>query len=306
MSLTPDTLRDRVVVADGGWSTILYDRRFPRAEPAEQANRSRPDLVGALAREYLAAGAQIISTNTFAANRLAAQRAGLDGDLPDLNRRGAALARAAIDEAGADAIVAGVIGPSGSIVAIQEVGEEELTEIFAEQATALAAGGADWIVLETFSELAELVIALRAVKQATGRPVVASMSFDSGPQRTRTVMGAAADEAAGTLERAGADLVGANCGAGIATALPAVVALRGNCDRPVWLKASAGLPDLENDAPVYRHRPEDVDEFVGPLLDAGVNVLGGCCGMGPAHVRRLAALTDAWRRRQIAGPGRNP
>ena len=195
-------------------------------------------------------------------------------------------------------ILGGAMGPSGMIVAVQEVDEGQLIAAFSEQASALVEGGAQWIVLETFSELAELVIAIKAVKQATACPVVASMSFDAGPQRTKTVMGAAASEVGAALEDAGADVIGSNCGAGIAHALPAVVALKANCSLPLWVRPSAGLPDLEEGVAVYRNKPEEIDEFIGPLLDAGANVIGGCCGMGPAHIKRMAALSAAWKKRQ--------
>jgi methionine synthase I (cobalamin-dependent) len=294
--LDPADLANDVVIADGAWSTQLHERGFARMLPAESANVTRPDLVGTLAREYVRAGARIVTTNTFAANRFAAERRGIKEDLREINGHGAQLAREACSDSGAT--VGGAIGPSGLIVAVQEVDEAELLEAFSQQASALAEGGAQWIVLETFSELAELVIAIKAVKQAAPCPVVASMSFDAGPQRTRTVMGAAASEVAGQLEDAGADVIGSNCGAGIAYALPAVVALKANSSLPIWVRPSAGLPDLEDGVAVFRNKPEEIDEFIGHLLDAGANVIGGCCGMGPAHIKRIAALTGAWKKRR--------
>lgn len=293
--MSPSDLVSNVVVADGAWSSELRERGFARTQPAECANLARPDLVEMLARDYVGAGARIITTNTFAANRFAAKRRGIKDDLREINGNGAQIARQACGQSGAT--VAGVIGPSGMIVAVQEATEADLTEAFVEQAAALAEGGAQWIVLETFSELAELVIAVKAVKQATKCPVVASMSFDSGPQRTQTVMGAAASEVGAALEAVGADVIGSNCGAGIANALPAVVALKANCSRPIWVKPSAGLPDLEDGVAVYRSKPDQIDEAVVQLLDAGANVLGGCCGMGPAHVKRMAARVAAWNKR---------
>ncbi len=285
-----------VTVADGGWSTQLQARGVPAAAPAELANLTHPHLVTALAREYVAAGARFITTNTFAANAPAFARHGNDFDLAEINRRGAELAREAVGDSGA--LVAGSIGPSGKILAVGEARPETLREAFAAQAAALAEGGADLIVLETFSELAEILIALEAARTATGLPVIASMSFDSGPQRTRTMMGVKAEESAAALQENGAAAVGCNCGVGIATILPAVVALRAHTRLPLWVKPNAGLPELEQGRAVYKQTPEEFGKHVPTLLDAGANILGGCCGTGPEHIARVAALVDAHRRKK--------
>ncbi len=295
MKVDLGTFADEIAVADGGWSTQLQARGVPADAPAELANLTHPHLVTALAHEYAAAGARFITTNTFAANALAFARHGGDHDLAEINRRGASLAREAA--AGSGALVAGSIGPSGKILAINEARPEVLHEAFATQAAALAEGGADLIVLETFSELAEILVALEAVRGTTGLPVIASMSFDSGPQRTRTMMGAKAEECAAALEEAGADAVGCNCGAGVATILPAVVALRAHTRLPLWVKPNAGLPELEEGRAVYKQTPDEFGKHVPTLLDAGANILGGCCGTGPAHIARIAALVRSHKRK---------
>jgi methionine synthase I (cobalamin-dependent) len=288
------TLLETVTVADGGWSTQLQMRGVPTSAPAEMANLTHPDLVVALGRAYLEAGARFLTTNTFAANRLTVERRRLDVSVADVNRTGAELARQAA--AGRGIWVVGSIGPSGKILAVREIREDQLVPVFEEQARALAAGGADAIVLETFSELAEILIALKAVQSATGLPVIASMSFDSGPQRTRTMMGAKAEDCATALEDAGADVIGCNCGGGVNTFLPAVVALRGATRRPLWVKPNAGLPDLEDGRAVYKQTPEEFTAVMPTLIDAGANVVGGCCGTGPDHIRRLAMLVESRRR----------
>jgi methionine synthase I (cobalamin-dependent) len=218
----------------------------------------------------------------------------VESAVAEINRRGAELAREAIGDR--QAFVAGSIGPSGKILAIREATEEQLTPIFAAQAAALAAGGADAILLETFSELAEVLLALRAAKDATGLPVIASLSFDSGPQRTRTMMGAEAGECASALEDAGADVVGCNCGSGISNVLPAVVALRAATSLPLWVKPNAGLPELEDGRAVWKQTPEEFASFVPQILEAGANIVGGCCGSGPEHVRRVVAVVARTRK----------
>lgn len=288
MRLDCAALRTGRRVADGGWSTQLQMRGVPNDVMAETANVTHAEIVLDLAQTYLDAGAQFITTNTFAANRFGVERRKLTISVEELNRRGAELARAAVGERAA--FVAGSIGPSGKIMAVREATPEQLTPAFAEQATALAAGGVDVIVLETFSELAEILLALRAVKDATGLPVIASMSFDAGPQRTRTMMGAQAGECAAALEDAGADIIGCNCGSGINHVLPAVVALRAATSLPLWVKPNAGLPELEDGRAVWKQTPEEFAGFVPQLLDAGVNIIGGCCGSGPEHIRRVAMV----------------
>ncbi len=281
-------LRAGVTLADGGWSTQLQMRGLPADTVAETANITHPELVVDLGCAYIEAGARFITTNTFAANRLNLDRRGVRFAVAEVNRRGAELARQAIGDSGA--LVAGSIGPSGKILAVREALPPQLALVFAEQAEALAAGGAHVIVLESFSELAEILLALKAVKDATGLPVIASMSFDSGAQRTRTMMGAQASDCAPALEDAGADAVGCNCGAGIEHVLPVVVALRAATKLPLWVKPNAGFPELEDGRAVYRQSPEDFAAQVPMVVDAGANIVGGCCGTGPEHIRRVAAV----------------
>lgn len=293
----PLKLAGTTLVADGGCAMQLRARGVPA--PTELANLLPAPQIEALAREYAAVGARILSTNTFLANRLHFERLGVAEHVEAVNRLGAALARRVADEM--EAWVAGVIGPSGRILAIGESGASDARSAFEEQAAALAAGGADLLVLETFSELAEAEIALAAARNATELPVIACMSFDSGPQRTRTAMGVEASAAAAALSAAGAAGVGINCGAGIAHALPAVVALRANSSGLLWVKPSVGLPDLSEGRPVYRQSPEEFGGFIPTLLDAGADIIGGCCGSGPEHIKRVAAIV-AGRGRHVSHP----
>jgi 5-methyltetrahydrofolate--homocysteine methyltransferase len=287
VELPLDGLAQRVMVCDGGWSTQLVKRGFPADAMAESANLTHPDLVKQLATEYADAGAEIIITNTFSANRFSLARHERLDELEAINREGAAAAKEAV---GDRAVIVGSIGPSGKMLAVKEVTEEELAESATQQAQALAAGGVDAIVLETFSETAEILCVLKAVKAACELPVIASMSFDAGPQRTRTMMGARAEECAAALDDAGADVIGCNCGVGIEQVLPAVVALRGGTQKPLWVKPNAGMPELEDNKPVWKQTPEEFAKFVPQLIEAGANIVGGCCGSGPEHIAKVAAV----------------
>lgn len=275
-----------VTVADGSWSTQLHKRGFDPLTMAEAANIERPELVASLTRDYAEAGARFLTTNTFAANRYNLARRQSPHSVADVNRRAAELARAAADPF--SAWVVGSVGPSGKILVVQETPENELTAAFTEQIQALAESGVDAILLETFSEMAEILLAIKASRQACDLPVFASMSFDSGPQRTRTMMGVEAGTAASALDEAGADVVGCNCGAGVSYVLPVVFAMRSATSRPLWVKPNNGLPELEDGAAVYKQTPEEFAAPLPTLIDAGANIIGGCCGSGPEHIQRVA------------------
>lgn len=294
MKFDPQQYAGRVAVADGGWSTILRLRGAP-APLAELANTECPHLVAALAREFLAAGAEILTTNTFAANPLVLKARGIETGADRINAAGVEVARAAIGDRPVPLV--GVMGPSGKILAVNEAPESDVADSFRAHARTLATAGADAICLETFSELAELLLAIRSAREAVELPLIACMSFDSGPQRTRTVMGTEAADAAAALREAGADVVGTNCGGGVAHALAPVVALRANMPGPLWVKPSIGLPDLVEGELRYPQTPEEFCEPVPNLLEAGANIIGGCCGVGPEHIKRLAAIVASRRRR---------
>lgn len=273
-------------VADGAYATALRTRGLAPGACAEEACVRSAGLVRALTREYAQAGAVFLTTNSFAANRLALARHGLAAAAADISRHAAEITAEVAAES--ECVALGVLGPTGRILAVRETRETELAAVFAEQAKALAAGGVSGLLLETFSEPAELALAVRAVQDATGLPVVACCSFDSGPQRTRTAMHAEASDVAAALAGLGVAALGMNCGGGVAVALPAVVALRAATDLPLWVKPSAGLPDLVDGRAEYHVSPEEFAAHALTLRDAGADVLGGCCGAGPEHIRKLA------------------
>lgn len=301
--MLPADLVRTVRVADGAWATELWARGVPRGTMPELACVTQPDAVGALARVYVEAGAEFLTTNSFRANRFALARAGVPVGVHDLNLAAARVARRAADEAAARGAgrvtVVGSIGPSGKILAVREVSESEAAAAFEEHAAGLAEGGVDAILLETFSELRELAVAIQAVRRVCRLPIIASMSYDSGPQRTRTMMGAEAGECASALDASGADVIGCNCGAGIAHVLPVVVAMRSASGRPLWVKPNAGLPELEEDRAVYRQPPEEFAALVPRLVEAGANIVGSCCGSGPEHTRRIAAVLRGQTERRM-------
>jgi methionine synthase I (cobalamin-dependent) len=273
------------VATDGAWGTQLQQRGLPLGACPDAWNLTHPELVEQVARAYVEAGSQVILTNTFGANRFILARHGLAERVAEVNQAGVAISRRA---AAGRAMVLASMGPSGVMLLAGQHSGEELTAAFAQQAQAIARAGADGIVVETMSDPAEAVLAVTAAR-ATGLPIVASMTFDSGAQRDRTMMGATPEEAAGKLLAAGADCLGANCGQGIAGFVEICRRLHAVGGRPVWIKANAGLPEMREGRAFYPQTAEEFAAFVPALVQAGAGLIGGCCGTTPefiAAVRR--------------------
>jgi len=271
------------VVTDGAWGTELQARGLEVGACPDAWNLAHPDRVEEVARAYCDAGSQVILTNTFGATRFMLRRHGLADQVADINRAGAEISCRA---AAGRARVFASIGPSGVILMMGETSPEELHDAFAEQAQALAEGGADAIVVETMSDPAEAELAVAAARQ-TGLPVVACMTFGSGKDHDRTMMGTTPEEAARRLTEAGADVIGSNCGQGIEGFVAIARRLRAATDRPLWIKANAGLPKLIEGKTVYAQTPAEFASYVPVLVEAGASFLGGCCGTDPEFIRAV-------------------
>ena len=271
------------VVTDGAWGTQLQQRGLEVGASPDAWNLSHPELVEEVARAYVEAGSQVILTNTFGSNRFILKRHNLADRIAEINRAGVEISRRA---AGGRAQVFASLGPSGVMLMMGDTSEEELRAAFAEQARAMAEAGADGIVVETMSDLAEARLAVAAAKE-TGLPVVGCMTFDSGKDRDRTMMGNTPEQVAEGLLVAGADCVGSNCGQGIEGFVAICRRLHAASDRPVWTKANAGLPEVIDGRTVYGQTPEQFARFLPELIAAGAGFVGGCCGTTPEFIRAL-------------------
>ena len=272
------------ILTDGAWGTQFQARGLPNGACPEAWNLQQPELVEQVARAYVEAGSRIILTNTFGANRFTLERHGLAQDAAEINRAGVQLSRRAAAGRG---LVFATMGPSGRMLIMGEVSEADLQAAFAEQAGAMADAGADGIVVETMSDPAEAKLAVAAAKE-TGLPVVGCMVFDSGQAKDRTLTGATVEQAVEALCRAGADVVGSNCGRGIAGFVDLCRRLKAAAERPVWIKANAGLPEIVDGKTVYRQTPEEFASYAPQLVEAGAGFLGGCCGTTPEFIRATA------------------
>jgi len=203
----------------------------------------------------------------------------------EINRSGVEISRRG---ASGRAKVFASIGPTGKLLLSGDVTPEEVSVAFAEQAQALADAGADALVVESMSDIEEARLAVAAAK-ATGLPVVASMVYDSGQNRDRTMMGTTPEQDAVALADAGADVIGANCGRGIADFVAICRRMLAATGLPLWMKANAGLPELVDGRAVYRTTPAEFAKHVPALVEAGASFIGGCCGTSPEFIREIAA-----------------
>jgi len=276
------------LIADGAWGTELARRGLAAGETPETWNLSQPQAVQEIAGSYVAAGAQIILTNTFGGSPLKLQRAGLAAQAAALNRLGAELSRTA---AGEKALVFGSIGPTGEFLRpLGLLTEAEMQAAFAVQVRALVEGGVDGFVIETMSDLGEALTALRAVRENCDLPAAVALTFAEGPGGYATMMGIRPERAAEDLTTAGADLIGANCGAGFELIIGVIRQMAPHTDRPLWAKPNAGLPELVEGRTVFRETPDAMAERAPALVTAGARVIGGCCGTTPAHIEAIATM----------------
>ena len=275
-----------VLLADGAWGTQLAKLGLRVGESPEVWNTEHPEKVRSIAEAYLEVGAQIVLTNTFGGSRLKLEKYGLGDCALEINRIGARLSKEA---AGESALVFASLGPTGEFLEpLGAITEHQMIEAFAEQVRGIAEGGADGIVVETMTDLGEARCALRAIREASDLPAAMCMTFDRGPRGFATMMGITPEMAASELESVGADIIGSNCGAGIQQMVDVARAMRGATDRPLWMKPNAGLPELVDGETVFRQTPEEMAAHLPELIEAGANIVGGCCGTTPDHILALA------------------
>jgi 5-methyltetrahydrofolate--homocysteine methyltransferase len=277
-----------IILADGAMGTLLFQAGLEHGAPPELWNVEQPEKVRAVQRAYLQAGSQIILTNTFGGTRFRLAMHGLESRVKELNRAGAAIARAEVDAAGGRAIVAGDIGPSGEILA--PLGALEYADAvagFAEQAEGLIAGGVDVIWIETMSDLEEVRAAMEGVRRVSRDvPIIATMTFDT---HGRTMMGVTPEQAVKAITEWGAVATGGNCGNGPDELLTVIEKMRAaKPDAVLVSKSNAGKPQLVEGKVVYPAGPDEMAHYAVEMRNAGARVIGACCGSSPAHLRAIS------------------
>lgn len=283
-----DRLKEEVLIGDGAMGTLLYERGLSLDRCVEELILKQPDMIWRIHRDYLEAGAQVIETNSFGANRLKLSKRGLEKSVSEINEKAAELAKSVADEK--DAWVAGSIGPLG--VGLEEAQAQglDITAIFGEQISALLNGGVDLLMFETFSNLEELKIALGAAMKLGKCPFLCSMSFTEDGV---TYQGVPISEAFAALKKAGAHILGANCSIG-PRPLVSIFKTKVQVDSHVCYSAfpNAGRPEFFEGRYFYFTSPEYFAEQGAELARQGVKLIGGCCGTKPEHI---AALSRALR-----------
>ncbi len=282
----------KVLISDGAWGTFLQKMGLKPGECPELWCIDRFEDVKSIAKSYADAGSDMVESNSFGGNKFKLEHYGLDGRVSEINESSA---RASREGVGPDKWVIASIGPTGKMLVIEEVTEEELYDCFRDQAVALEKGGADAVCIETMSDIGEAVQAIKAAKENTKMEVICTFTFEKTKQGTyKTMMGAGPVDAIEAAIEAGADIVGANCGNGIERMIEIVKEIRAaQPDIPILVHANAGLPENVNGVDVFPETPEMMAANVKELIEAGANIIGGCCGTTPAHI---AAMKEASRK----------
>jgi methionine synthase / methylenetetrahydrofolate reductase (NADH) len=287
-----DRLKDSILIADGAMGSMLYDT-VGAVRCFDELNTLEPEAVFRVHRAYIEAGAQIIETNTFGANRFKLAPLGLGDEIQRLNSRGVKIAREARESAPREVLIAGSIGPLGIGVQARHPEPEQILAVFHEQALALEERGIDFFILETFTYIEELLLAIDAIRSFSSLPIVAELTYSEegtafGDMRPTI--------AAAVLKDKNVQIIGANCTLGPQSLLPILQELAASGAVPVSGMPNAGFPKREGDRIVYpKSSPEYFAQFAREAAAIGVRILGGCCGTTPAHIRAMADAVKSLR-----------
>lgn len=291
-----ELVRDKILLFDGGMGTELYNRGIFINRCFEESNLIYPDLVKKIHQEYIDAGAEVIETNTFGANRFKLAKFNLHDKLYQINHRGAELAR---EVAGENILVAGSIGPlSKQIEPLGPISREEAQEFFAEQIKALLDGGVDLLIFETFVYLDELRQAVLSAKKLTDKPIIAQITIDD---EGNTLTGASPEIAIEELASFGADCIGANCTVGPQVMLLWLETARKLTELPISIMPNAGKPKNIDGRNIYLASPEYFAEYTKLFVQNGANIIGGCCGTGPEHIQKMHTALSALQPKMVFG-----
>ena len=290
--ITDRVKQGKILVSDGAWGTFLHEKGLKPGQCPELWNIEHAAEVFDIAKSYIDAGADMVETNSFGGNSFKLIHYGLADRAAELNEAAAAISR----KAAGDQYVLGSVGPTGQILMMGEVTPEEIYESFKIQVIALENGGADAIIIETMTDLDEARLAVRAAKENTDCEVICTMTFEKTLNGDfRSMMGVSPTEMVNELLPEGVDIIGANCGNGIEGMIQIVKEIRmADAGIPVLVHANAGMPYFDEGRTSFPETPEQTAGFVQEIINAGVNIIGGCCGTTPEHIRQIARVVRSY------------
>lgn len=281
--------KKKVLVADGAWGTEIAKIENIEKGCPELLNLSHPQIIEKIACSYIKAGAEIILTNTFGANYFKLKKYGAEDKIKEINKKGVEISR----KVAGNSIVMASIGPTGEL--LQPYGtllEKEVENCYKQQISILIDSGADGIVIETMSDIREAKCALDAAKSIKNIPVVVCFTFIKTQNGFKTIMGNSVDECAKFIIKHGVDVIGSNCGSGIADFVTIAKELKESSGLPVWIKPNAGIPHLVSGKTVYPDTPEYMAGYVPELIKSGTSIIGGCCGTTPLHIQKISEIVS--------------
>jgi 5-methyltetrahydrofolate--homocysteine methyltransferase len=276
----------RVLISDGAWGTCLQKKGLQPGECPELWCLERPDDVMNVAKDYIEAGADMVESDSFGGTSFKLEHYGLAEKASEINEAAAKISRKA---AGENNWVIASIGPTGKMLLMGDVTEDELYNAFKTQALAFEKGGADAVCIETMSAVDEATLAVKAARENTSLEVICTFTFEKTVNGDyRTMMGVSPSEMAVAMVEAGADIIGTNCGNGIERMIDIVKEIREAApDMPILVHANAGAPVNVNGIDTFPETPEDMKRQIPALIEAGANIIGGCCGTTPAHIKAM-------------------
>ena len=279
--------QEKTIIFDGAMGTLIMAAGIESVKSPMLLNVEKPELVADIHKQYFAAGADVVLTNTFSGNPLKLEAEGIDAQMEVLNREAAKLAKQACP---AGKFVAGDIGPSGkTLPPIGDSSPEEMQAAFYLQAKVLIESGVDLILIETMYSLEEAVAAVHAVRKASDILLIASMTYNNTEMGYYTIMGETVDRCASTLIEAGADIIGANCTLGSSEMIELTKELRAATDKPILIQPNAGKPVADGDRTYYEQTPAEFALDLKEIKAAGADMAGGCCGTNPEFIQTMIA-----------------
>lgn len=286
-SILSEIKKGKVLVSDGAWGTMLIEKGLKTGECPELWNLTRRNDVLSIAESYINTGADIILTNSFGGSPYKLAHYNLSDKAFEINYEAAKISREA---AGSDKFVLGSIGPTGAILIMGEVSEKEIYDGFSIQAEALMNGGVDAICVETMSAIDEALLAIKAAKEITDLEIICTFTFEKTMQNEyRTMMGVSPSEMVEAVKNAGASIIGTNCGNGFDGMIEIVKEIREvDQSTPILVHANAGKPIFKNGKTIFPETPIMMSEKIPKLINCGANIIGGCCGTTPDHIKLIA------------------